>query len=43
MLKRGHTFVDGQFYNLPPVAERLKSLNTECVGTLGVNRKEVPK
>jgi hypothetical protein len=28
---------------LPALAQRLKSLNIDCVGTLCLNRKDVPK
>jgi len=30
------------FYNLPALAQRLKSLKTDCVGTLLLSRKDVP-
>jgi hypothetical protein len=31
------------FYNLPALAQRLKSLKTDCVGTLRLCRKDVPQ
>jgi hypothetical protein len=31
------------FYNSPALTQRLKSLNIDCVGTLHLNRKDVPK
>jgi hypothetical protein len=31
------------FYNSPALAQKLKSLNTDCVGTLRLNREDVPK
>ena len=35
--------MDGQFYNSPAQAQRLKSLKTDCVGTLRLSRKDVPQ
>ena len=32
-----------KFYNLPALAPRLKSLKTDCVGTLHLSRKDVPQ
>ena len=31
-----------KFYNSPALAPRLKSLKTDCVGTLRLSRKEFP-
>jgi hypothetical protein len=31
------------FYNAPAVAKILKYMKTDCVGTLWMNRKDVPK
>ena len=31
------------FYNSPALAQRLKSLKTDCVGTLRPSRKDVPQ
>jgi hypothetical protein len=31
------------FYNAPALAQKLKSLKTDCVGKLRLNRKDVPK
>jgi hypothetical protein len=31
-----------KFYNAPALAQKLKSLKTDCVGTLCLNRKDVP-
>jgi hypothetical protein len=42
-LKKGYTLWVDNFYNSPAVAEELKSLNTDRVGTLHLNRKDVPK
>jgi hypothetical protein len=33
----------GNFYNSPTLAQRLKSLKTDCVGTLRLSRKDVPQ
>jgi hypothetical protein len=43
LLKKGHTLWMDNFYDSPARAQRLKSLNTDCVGTLHLNRKGVPK
>jgi hypothetical protein len=32
-----------RFYNLPALAQRLRSLKTDCVGTLCLSRKDVPQ
>jgi hypothetical protein len=31
------------FYNAPALAVKLKCMQTDCVGTLRLNRKSVPK
>jgi len=31
------------FYNSPALSPRLKSLKTDCVGTLRLSRKDVPQ
>jgi len=31
------------FYNLPALAQRLKSLKSDCLGTLHLSRKDVPQ
>ena len=41
-LGRGHTVWLDNFYNSPDLARFLKSKNTDCVGTLRPNRKNVP-
>jgi hypothetical protein len=33
----------GNFYNSPTLAQRLKSLKTDCVGILRLRRKDVPQ
>jgi hypothetical protein len=43
LLKKGHTLWMDNFYNSPALTERLKSMNTDCVGTLRLNGKGVPK
>jgi hypothetical protein len=43
LLNRGHTLWMDNFYNAPALAQKLKSLKTDCVGTLCPNRKDVPK
>jgi hypothetical protein len=43
LLNKGHTLWMDNFYNSPVLTERLKSTNTNCVGTLRLNRKDVPK
>jgi hypothetical protein len=32
-----------KFYNSPVLAQRLKSLKTDCVGTLHLSRKDIPQ
>jgi len=43
LLKKGRTLWMDNFYNLPALAQRLKSLKTDCVGTLRLSRKDVPQ
>jgi len=43
LLKMGHTLWMDNFYNLPGLAQRPKSLKTDCVGTLRLSRKDVPQ
>jgi hypothetical protein len=43
LLKKGHTLWMNNFYNSPALTQRLKSLNIDCVGTLCLNRKDIPK
>jgi hypothetical protein len=43
LLKKGHTLWMGNFYNSPALAQRLKSLSTDRVGTLHLNIKDIPK
>ena len=43
LLKKGHTLWMDNFYNSPALAQRLKSLKTDCVGTLHLSRKDVPQ
>jgi len=40
---KGALVVDRQFYNSPALAQRLKILKTDCVGTLRLSRKDVPQ
>jgi hypothetical protein len=42
LLGRGHTVWMDNFYNSPDLARFLKSKQTDCVGTLRDNRKNVP-
>ena len=42
-MKKGHTLWVDNFYNSPALTQRLKSLNIDCVGTLRLNRKDIPK
>ena len=41
LLKKGHTLWMDNFYNSPALAQRVKSLKTDCVGTLCLSRKDV--
>jgi len=43
LLKKGRTLWMDNFYNSPPLAQRLKSLKTDCDGTLHLSRKDVPQ
>ena len=43
LLKKGHTLWMDNFYNSSSLAQRLKSLKTDCVGTLRLSRKNVPQ
>jgi hypothetical protein len=43
LLKKGCTLWIINFYNWLALAQRLKSLNTDCVGILCLHRKDVPK
>ena len=43
LLKKGHTLWMDNFYNSPALAQRLKSMKTDCVGTLCLSRKDVPQ
>ena len=43
LLKKGRTLWMDNFYNSPALAQRLKSLKTDCVGTLRLSRKDVPQ
>lgn len=40
---RGHCVTMDNFYNCPSLARYLKSLGFDCLGTLRVNRKHVPR
>ena len=42
LLKKGRTWMDN-FYNSPALAQRLKTLKTDCVVTLHLIRKDVPQ
>ena len=43
LLKKGRTLWIDNFYNSPALAQRLKSLETDCVGTLCLSRKDIPQ
>ena len=43
LLNKGRTLWMDNFYNSPAMAQRLKSLKTDCVGTLRLSRKDVPQ
>jgi len=43
LLKKGHTLWMHNFYNSPALAQRLKSLKTDCIGTLRLSRKDIPQ
>jgi hypothetical protein len=42
-MKKGYKLWVDNFYNLPALTQKLKSLNTDCVGTLRLNKKDIPK
>ncbi|KAL0803269.1 hypothetical protein ABMA28_017247 [Loxostege sticticalis] len=41
--RRGHCVTMDNFYNCPSLARYLKSLGFDCLGTLRLNRKHVPR
>ena len=41
LLEKGRTLWRDDFYNSPAMAQRLKILKTDCVGTLHLSRKDV--
>ena len=43
LLKKGRTLWMDNLYNTPALAQRLKSLKTDCVGTLHLSRKDTPQ
>jgi hypothetical protein len=43
LLKKGYMLWVDNFYNSPALAQKLKSLDNDCVGTLCINRKHIPK
>jgi len=43
LLEKGRTLWMDNFYNSPALAQKLKSLKTDCVGTLRLSRKDVPQ
>jgi len=43
LLNKDRTLWMDNFYNSPAMAQRLKSLKTDCVGTLCLTRKDVPQ
>ena len=43
LLKKGRTLWMDNFYNSPALAQRLKTLKTDCDGTLRLSRKDVPQ
>lgn len=43
LLERGYTIWLDKFYNSPALGRLLKNKGTDCVGTLKINRKDVPK
>jgi len=40
---KGPHVLDGQFLQLISSGSKAKSLNTDCVGTLQLNRKDIPQ
>jgi len=43
LLKKGRTLWMDNIYNSPALAQRLKTLKTDCVGTLRLSMKDVPQ
>ena len=43
LLKKGCMLWMDNLYSLPALAERLKSLKTDCVRTLRLSKKDVPQ
>jgi hypothetical protein len=43
LLNRGHTLLMDNFYNASVQAQNLKFPKTDCIGTLCLNRKDMPK
>jgi len=43
LLKKGCTLWMDSFYNSPALAQRLKSLKTDCVGTFRLSGKDAPQ
>ena len=43
LLNKGRTFWMDNIYNSPALAQTLKSLITDCVGTLRLSRKDIPQ
>jgi len=43
LLEKGRTLWMDSFYNSPALVQRLKTLKTDCVGTLRLSRKGVPQ
>jgi len=43
LLEKGRTLWMDNFYNSPALSQRLKTLKTDCVGTLILSRKDVPQ
>jgi len=39
--ENGPHVLDGQIYNSPALAQRLKTLKTDCIGTLLLRRKDI--
>ena len=43
LLNKGRTLWMDNFYNSPALTQTLKSLKTDCVGTVHLRRKDVPQ
>ena len=43
LLEKGRSLWMDNIYNSPALAQRLKTLKTDCVGTLRLSRKDVPQ